>query len=159
MRILLAILGLSLPCLADCFPYTAARDHLGETTCIKGKVVKVVAGPTGLHFLNFCDDYKDCPFTIVIFPSDLRDVGDVRTLEGKEIEVNGKVRSYKGQTEIVLRDRSQLRGEFANLPKLPKEYSAERKGKFSAGKYSSPRSSTTQPNKEKSRREPTFPDD
>ena len=76
--------------LADCYPFSTANDHLGEVTCIRGKVVKLVVGPTGLHFLNFCEDYKNCPFTVGVFPRDLRDVGDVRTLAGKEIEVTEK---------------------------------------------------------------------
>ncbi len=144
---------------ADCHPYTAAPNHLGEITCIRGKVVKVAIGPTGLHFLNFCDDYKNCPFSVVVFPRDLRDVGDVSTLEGKEVEVYGKVRSYKGQTEIILRDRSQLRGDSAGLPNLPKGYDAEKKGRYSAGTFDSGKSSTAAPAKKKGRREPTFPED
>jgi len=145
--------------LADCHPYTAAGEHLGEVTCIKGKVVKVVVGDTGLHFLNFCEDYRTCPFTVVTFPRDLRDVGDVRTLEGKEIQISGKLKSYRGQLEIILRDRSQLRGDSASLPNLPKGYDAEKKGRFSAGTFSSPKSSTTRKTTRKGRRDPTFPDD
>jgi hypothetical protein len=145
--------------LADCHPYTAAGEHLGEVTCIKGKVVKVVVGDTGLHFLNFCEDYRTCPFTVVTFPRDLRDVGDVRTLEGKEIQISGKLKSYRGQLEIILRDRSQLRGDSASLPNLPKGYDAEKKGRFSAGTFSSPKSSTNRKATRKGRRDPTFPDD
>ncbi|HEX6879119.1 MAG TPA: hypothetical protein VF135_02040 [Terriglobales bacterium] len=144
---------------ADCYPYSSAPNHLGEITCIRGKVLKVAVGPNGLHFLNFCDDYKNCPFSVVVFPRDLRDVGDVRTLEGREIEVYGKVRSYKGQVEIILRDRSQLRGESASLPNLPKGYDAEKKGRYSAGTFNSGKSSTSAPAKKKGRREPTFPED
>jgi hypothetical protein len=144
---------------ADCYPFSSAHEHLGETTCIRGKVVKLVIGPTGLHFLDFCDDYKNCPFTVVVFPRDLRDVGDVRTLEGKEIQITGKVKTYKGQLEIILRDRSQLRGDTASLPNLPKNYDAEKKGHFSAGTFSSSRSSTSQAKTKKGRREPTFPED
>jgi hypothetical protein len=145
--------------LADCYPFSTANDHLGEVTCIRGKVVKLAVGPTGLHFLNFCEDYKTCPFTVVVFPRDLRDVGDVRTLEGKEIQVTGKVKMYKGQLEIILRDRSQLRGDTAKIPNLPKGYDAEKKGSFSAGTFSSPRSSTSQTKTKKGRRDPTFPDE
>ncbi len=144
--------------LADCYPFTSAPEHLGEIACIKGKVVNVVVGPTGLHFLNFCEDYTTCPFTVVVFPRDLRDVGDVRALQGKEIEVNGKIRSYKGQLEIILRTNSQLRGEAASIPNLPKGYDVERKGSFSAGTFKGPKSSTTT-TKKKGRNEPTFPDD
>jgi len=153
------LLLLPITALADCHPYTAAGEHLGEVTCIKGKVVKVVVGDTGLHFLNFCEDYRTCPFIVVTFPRDLRDVGDVRTLEGKDIQISGKLKSYRGRLEIILRDRSQLRGDSASLPNLPKGYDAEKKGRFSAGTFSSPKSSTTRKTTRKGRRDPTFPDD
>jgi hypothetical protein len=157
--LLLALVSLSTYARAECYAYAKAGDHLGEVACIKGMVVKVAVSPGGLHFLNFCADYKKCPFTVVVFPRDLRDVGDVRALEGKEVEVNGKIRSYRGQFEIILRDISQLRGEAANIPNLPKTYDVSKKGSFSAGKFKGPKSSTTQKTNKKGRNDPTFPDD
>ncbi len=153
------LLSLSSYLHADCYPYNNAGDHLGEVACIKDKVIKVAVSPGGLHFLNFCEDYKKYPFTVVVFPRDLRDVGDVRALEGKEVEVNGKILSYRGQFEIILRDISQLRGEAADIPNLPKGYDVSRKGSFSAGKFKGPKSSTTQKTTKKGRNDPTFPDD
>ncbi len=152
------LLALSFPALSDCHPFDSAGDHLGEVACIRGKVVTVVASPTGLHFLNFCEDHTKCPFTVVVFPRDLRDVGDVRALERKDIEVSGKIRSYRGQLEIILRDKSQLRGEAASIPKLPKGYDVSKKGSFSAGTFKSPKRST-QKTRKKGRNDPTFPDD
>jgi len=154
---LLLIAGL--PAHADCYPFISAGDHLGEVTCIKGQVLRVVVSPTGLHFLNFCTDYTKCPFTVVVFPRDLRDVGDIRALEGKDIEVTGKIRSYRGQPEIILRDNSQLHGDAAKIPNLPKGYDVEKKGSFSAGTFKSPKGSTTQKTTKKGRNDPTFPDD
>ncbi len=144
---------------ADCYVFTSAADHLGEVACIKGRVVKVTVSPGGLHFLNFREDYRKCPFTVVVFPRDLRDVGDVRALEGKDVEVNGKIRSYRGQLEIILRDISQLRGDAASIPNLPKGYDVAKKGSFSAGTFKSPNGSSTQKTTKKGRNDPTFPDD
>ncbi len=86
----------------------------------------------GAFFLNFCENYRDCPFTVVVFPSNLKNVGDVRALEGKTIEVFGKITRWRGHAEMVLRDARQLKGEAAKIPPLPKEYDVERKGKFSS---------------------------
>jgi DNA/RNA endonuclease YhcR with UshA esterase domain len=144
---------------ADCLPFDKAKDHLGETLCVKGRVLKVSIGRTGIHFLNFCEDYQTCPFTVVVFPRDLRDVGDVRSMENSDVEIYGLVKSYQGQAEIILKDVSQLRGEFADLPKLPKGYEADKKGRYSAGTFKGNSSSTTTPKKSKGHREPTFPDD
>ncbi len=143
----------------ECIPFQNAGEHLGEIACIKGKIVKIGVGRTGIHFLNFCEDYKTCPFTVVVFPRDLRDVGDVRTLEGKEIEITGKVKSYNGQFEIILKDRSQFSGESAALPKVPKEYDIEKRGQYSAGKYSSPKSNNSTKSTSKDKRAEPFPDD
>lgn len=121
---------------ADCIPFTDAPRKIGETLCVTGKVVKVSqSGRSGTHFLNFCADYKKCAFSVVIFSRNLPDVGDVRWLEGKTIEIHGKVKDYNGQAEIVLSDVRQLTGEAAKLPPLPKHYDVETKGSYSAGEF------------------------
>jgi hypothetical protein len=144
---------------AECIPFDKAKDHLGETICIKGHVLKVSVGRTGIHFLNFCEDYRSCSFTVVVFPRDLRDVGNVSAMENSDVEVYGLVKSYQGQAEIILKDVTQLRGEFADLPKLPKGYEADKKGQYSAGTFKGNSSSTSTKKKSKGRREPTFPED
>jgi hypothetical protein len=50
---------------------------------VSGKVVNTTIGAKGIHFVDFCDDQAACPFTMVVFASDLKDVGDVRRLEGQ----------------------------------------------------------------------------
>jgi DNA/RNA endonuclease YhcR with UshA esterase domain len=72
---------------------------------------------------------------VVAFARDLRDVGDVRYLAGKEVEIHGKIKEYQGRAEIILRDRRQLRGESAKLPPVPKDYDASRHGSYSAGRF------------------------
>ena len=116
---------------AKCIPFTEADGRIGDQTCVTGKVVKVAQSKSGTFFLNFCENYRDCPFTVVVFASNLKDVGDVRQLEGKEIEIYGKITRWRGHAEMVLKDSRQLKGESAKLPPLPKEYDVERKGKFS----------------------------
>jgi DNA/RNA endonuclease YhcR with UshA esterase domain len=134
MKRIATILVWSVTALAACKPVTEAHKYVGDSVCITGKVLKVARSPrSGTHFLNFCDDYRNCPFTVVIFAKDLQRVGDVRQLEGKTIEIYGKVKDYKGQAEIILNDVRQLRGESANLPKVPKEYDAANRGRYSAG--------------------------
>ena len=96
-------------------------------------------GTGGVHFLDFCEDFRVCPFTVVVFPGDLKRVGDVRQLQGKQIEIEGEVKGYDGRAEIVLQGLGQLRGDAAHIPPLPKEYDVERHGKYSAGRYSHPK--------------------
>ena len=92
-----------------------------------------VKASKGVHFLDFCEDQMACPFTVVVFSHDLRDVGDVRRLAGRTIEIHGPVKLYQGRAEIILSRVSQVSGGVALLPPLPKDYDVENRGHYSAG--------------------------
>ena len=81
---------------------------MGEIKCMTGIVVRVKQGARGVHFLDFCDDFRLCPFTVVIFPRDLKSVGDVRQLQGRMVEIHGQVKEYDGRAEIILEEYRQL---------------------------------------------------
>lgn len=118
---------------ASCIPFDQARDHLGETECVTGKVLRVKEGNRGVRFLDFCEDYRLCTFTVVVFPYDLKKIGDVRQLAGKTIEIRGEVKEYDDRAEIVLESSKQLGGELIHLTPLPKNFDVEERGHFSAG--------------------------
>ena len=124
---------------ADCVSFTEASNHIGKHRCVTGKVWDVKDGNNGVTFLDFCEDYRVCPFTVVVSPGNLKDVGDVRELKGKTVQISGEVKSYDDRAEIVLSDYKQLKGEGAHIPPLPKGYDVEKKGHFSAGKFKPPK--------------------
>jgi hypothetical protein len=135
-RIFCAILVLLVPAVlvaSDCIPIGEASKHVGENKCIVGKVLRVKAGPRGVHFVDFCEDQMSCPFNVVVFNSDLKDIGDVRRLAGRVIEIHGPVKMYNGRAEIVLKRVSQLTGGATLIPPLPKNYDVEKQGHYSAG--------------------------
>jgi hypothetical protein len=76
---------------------------------------------------------------VIVYPNDLRDVGDVRWMEGKEIEIHGAMREQHGGGEMTLRDIHQLKGAAAKLPLIPKQYDVESRGRFSAGRSQAPK--------------------
>ena len=129
---------------AECIPFTDAAKHIGTSRCVTGKILKVTVLPSGTTFLNFCADYRTCPFQVVVFRGDLRHVGDVRHLEGDVIEIHGDIKEYDRHAEIILRSTSQLRGESSHIPPLPKDFDVDKKGSFSAGKFSHPKSGKQQ---------------
>ena len=135
---LIALLVLLLaPCsarAADCIPIHEAGQHIGETKCVTGKVIRIKVGTKGVHFLDFCEDQMACPFTVVVFANDLKDVGDVGRLTGRTIEIRGAVKAYDGRPEIILSRISQIEGGAAMIPPLPKNYDVENRGHFSAGR-------------------------
>jgi len=119
---------------SDCLPISEAGHHVGENKCVTGKVLRVKEGSKGVHFIDFCADQTACPFSVVVFPSDLKDVGDVRRLAGQVIEIHGPVKVYRGRAEIVLSRVSQLTAGSTLIPPLPKDFDVEKQGKFSAGR-------------------------
>ncbi len=139
LPVLVGILLTSLSASAECVPYHEAGQYIGETRCVSGKVLRVESGEKGVTYLNFCEDYRTCPFSVVVFAGDLKHVGDVRQLEGRVIEIHGPVKDYDGRAEIILSEARQLKGEFAKIPPLPRNYDVEQKGHYSAGKFRHPK--------------------
>ena len=134
---------------ADCVPFSDARHYIGKTHCVTGTIIHVKPGRNGVTFLDFCDDYQVCPFTVIVFANDLGKVGDVTQLQGRSIQIRGKVEEYDGRAEIILRKPEQL-GEAASFlpplpndaalaPTLPADYDVERRGHYSAGKFKHPK--------------------
>jgi hypothetical protein len=119
----------------DCVSFAEASQHLGTTQCVSGTVLHVDEGSNGLTFLNFCKDAQACPFTVIVLPDDLRKVGDIRQLEGRQIEIKGTIEDHDGRAGITLRHTQQL-GESAYVvvPPVPTEYDVERPGHYSAGR-------------------------
>ena len=146
LALVLATLLYAVVARTECYPFEKAAEHVGEIVCIRGQVVKVNATPGGTHYLNFCENYHGCPFTVVVFPSKIERIGDVRSLEKQEIEIDGLVKLYNGQPEIILSDSDQLHGKAAShIPPLPKHYDVSVHGNYSAGHFSgkSPKRSKT----------------
>src|SRR3984885_4665033 len=153
-ELLLALLFPALSAAADCIPIAEARQHIGEDQCVTGKVLRVKHAGRGVTLFDFCQDSMVCPFTVVVFPRDLKRIGDVSQLQNRVIEVHGPVKEYDGRAEIVLQQLRQLGGEGLRIPKLPKNYDVENKGHYSAGTFSLPKAPrATYPKKQL----PTFP--
>jgi hypothetical protein len=127
MRLPIVVCALAQLCASACIPFDQAQRHIGETQCVTGKVVRVEAGAKGVHYLDFCEDFRLCPFSVVVFAYDLKNVGDVRELAGKVVEIRGEVKEYDDRAEIILESRKQLGGEAASLPPMPKNFDVEQR--------------------------------
>ncbi len=136
VQILILSLISAIPAHADCMALTDAHQHIGKTQCVRGTIFNVEEGSRGVTFLDFCETFDTCPFTVVVFADDLRHVGDVRQLKGRAIEIHGTIQDYDGRAEIILRHPRQLGKDAILVPPLPKDYDVERRGKFSPGKFS-----------------------
>jgi hypothetical protein len=77
---------------------------------------------------------------VVVPASDLKRVGDIRQLEGRQVEIKGTIQDHDGRAEIVLRRTQQLgEGAFLVVPRVPTDYDVERPGHYSAGKFKRPK--------------------
>ena len=106
------------PCLhaSDCIPFHDAGQHVGETKCVTGKVLRIKVGAKGVHFLDFCEDQMACPFTVVVFASGLKDVGDVRRLDRQGSD--GAETGYRSLLDVAqgMELRAVKRVRFARAP-------------------------------------------
>ena len=93
---------------AGTISYTDAPKHVGEYASVEGTLVDAHTTSSGTTFLDFCTNYKSCPFTVVIFSSDAKKFGNLSTSAGRGITVTGKISSYQGQAEMILSSPSQL---------------------------------------------------
>ena len=94
VRLLLVLIRWSSLLRSECMPFDQAKQQVGETRYLRGKVLRIEQSMRGVHYLDFREDHRLCPFTAVIFPSDLKSVGDVRQLQGRVVEIHGPVKQY-----------------------------------------------------------------
>jgi hypothetical protein len=91
-----------------CVAFTNASSLLEKSGCVTGLVLRVYTSRGRNTFLDFCPDYRSCPFTSVIFASDSSKFGDLNVLTGRRVEIHGLVESYEGRAEIIVRDPQQI---------------------------------------------------
>jgi len=93
---------------AGCVDFHDAGAHTGQTGCVSGRVLRVFTSRAGNTFLDFCPDYRDCPFSSVIFSSDREHFGDLSTLTGRNVELRGPIGLHQGRAQIILHDSEQI---------------------------------------------------
>lgn len=89
--------------------FREAPNHIGEYVVIRGLVDNVFISNKGTNFLNFCPNYKTCPFSAVIFNSDVYKFSSVRAYEDRIVEISGTVTTYQGRAQIIIKDPYQIK--------------------------------------------------
>lgn len=93
-----------------CIGFQQAASHAGENGCITGYVLRAFTSKAGNTFLDFCPDYRNCPFSTVIFASDRPKFGNLEALAGRQVEIRGFISTYQGKAEIIVHDPWQIQG-------------------------------------------------
>ena len=94
---------------APCVEIDEAAPLVGQPGCVTGRILRVYTSRNGNTFLDFCADYKTCPFTSVVFSQDRAKFGNLGALKGRKVELRGLVTEYQGRAEIIIRDQDQIR--------------------------------------------------
>ncbi len=92
-----------------CISIREAGLHTGENSCVEGRILRVFTSRSGSTFLDFCEDYRTCPFTSVIFASDRSRFGNLGSLQGRKVDILGAIKTYNGRAEIIIQDPKQIR--------------------------------------------------
>src|SRR5580765_4308618 len=75
-----------------------AKDNIGTNAVVAGKVVEVNKAPNIVR-LNFDEPFPHQTFTAVIFASKTNLFPDVEKLQGKNVEVTGKIVAYRDRPQ------------------------------------------------------------
>jgi hypothetical protein len=93
-----------------------ATKHYDETCVVTGKVVQITIREK-LVYVNLDKPFPDSPFTAVIFARATNEFGDLKALQGKAVELQGKIEEYKEKPQMVLNSTNQLKVITAPAPK------------------------------------------
>jgi hypothetical protein len=90
------------------YSYNDAKNHIGESAIVEGVVLDVYKTSSGMEFIDFCKNYKTCPFTAVIFADDAKKFNDINGLKNAKIDIFGDIKDYNEKAEIIISDPSQI---------------------------------------------------
>ena len=85
-----------------------AAKHYQETMTVTGKVAQVSIREK-LVYINLDKKHPETPFTGVIFARATNQFGNLKELEGKSVEITGKVDDFHDKPQIVLNSTNQLK--------------------------------------------------
>lgn len=85
-----------------------ATDYMGKSVTVKGWVADIYKSDK-VAYLNFVKKYPDNPFTGVIFANKFDEFGDLMKYENKNVEVTGRVSTFRGKPQIIIDRKSQIK--------------------------------------------------
>lgn len=88
----------------------AAKDHVGQQVTVEGVVSEVHHAASGrATFIDIGGRYPQRAFAAVIFESDAGKFPNVDALNGKTVDVTGRIQLYRGAAEIIVNDPGQIK--------------------------------------------------
>jgi exonuclease VII large subunit len=85
-----------------------AEKHYQETVIVTGRVAQVTIRPK-LVYVNLDKKYPETPMYCVIFARATNQFGNLKRLEGKDVEIRGKIEEYQDKAQIIINSTNQLK--------------------------------------------------
>lgn len=85
-----------------------ASSHVGQKVILKGNVAQVIVR-SKVIYLNIDAKFPVNRVSAVIFEDKVKLFDNAEQFQGKDVEIKGEVIKFKGKSEIVLNDPSQIR--------------------------------------------------
>ncbi len=85
-----------------------AEKHYQETVIVTGKVAQVTIRPN-LVYVNLDKKYPETPMYCVVFARATNQFGNLKQLEGKQVEIKGRIEEYRDKAQIILNSSNQLK--------------------------------------------------
>ncbi len=89
--------------------FQEAFYHIGEEYWVEGEIDHVFVSENNNYFLNFCENYRECPFSAVIFADQKNDFGDIGKWEGSKIYIYGEIETYEKRPQIIINQPDQIK--------------------------------------------------
>ncbi len=84
-----------------------AGKYYDRQMIVTGTVAQVTFRPT-IVFLNLDQPFPNSPFAAVIHSENTNQFCDLKSLQGKPVEIQGMIKKYHDKPEIVLESSNQL---------------------------------------------------
>jgi len=85
-----------------------ATEYMGKYVTVKGYVADVYRSEK-VAYLNFVKKFPENPFSAVIFAREFEAFGDLNKFADKNVEVTGRVSTYRGKPQMILDKPSQVK--------------------------------------------------
>ena len=83
-----------------------AKDHIGDSVYVKGKVSEIFTSNKGNIFISFDNKYPSNTFSVVIFKRNNIDINGIKV--GSILTVCGTIISFNDKPEIILNTQEQI---------------------------------------------------
>lgn len=89
--------------------FSEAPESIGSKLWVEGEIDHVFMSDKGNYFINFCSDFRICPFNAVIFSKDTRLFSDIKAWDGEVIYVYGLIEVYQNRPQIIIKNPNQIK--------------------------------------------------